>query len=152
MPAKPSDKYIPLYFVAFFTVVFAVNGVFVYKAVSTHTGVVTEDAYEKGLAYNKVIAAVDAQEALGLTSKIEVLGNDIIYSLTDKNGKLVKADVSARLIRPNQSGYDYDVKLQAEDGQYKAEANFPLKGLWRIEVLAKWDGQTYQQSKRVVVQ
>ena len=44
-----------------FGIVFAVNGVFVYFAVSTWPGLSQSDAYEKGLRYNEVIRAALAQ-------------------------------------------------------------------------------------------
>jgi len=56
------DKLIPWYFVIFFLVLFIVDGIFVYLATSTHTGVVTENAYEKGLRYNEVIERARAAE------------------------------------------------------------------------------------------
>jgi nitrogen fixation protein FixH len=49
----------------FFGVIFVVNGVFIYLARSTFTGVSTEDAYHKGLAYNDVIRAAGSQHTLG---------------------------------------------------------------------------------------
>lgn len=57
------DSYIPLYFVLAFLVVFAVNGIFVYLAVSTNHGVVTENAYEKGLDYDRIVIEVRKQKA-----------------------------------------------------------------------------------------
>lgn len=40
---------------AFFGVLASVNAFFVYTAVTTNTGVVTENAYEKGLRYNEIL-------------------------------------------------------------------------------------------------
>lgn len=41
---------------AFFMTFICVNAFFAYKAVTTYTGVVVENAYEKGLHFNKIIA------------------------------------------------------------------------------------------------
>ncbi|GEM_PF-1478884 len=41
--------------IAFFAVVASVDAFFVYKALSTNTGVVSENAYERGLRYNDII-------------------------------------------------------------------------------------------------
>ncbi len=64
---KPNDNVrIPLYFVLAFLVVFAVNGVFVYNALTTHHGVVTENAYEKGLDFDRIVKEVrEMREADG---------------------------------------------------------------------------------------
>ena len=53
---------IPWYFVIAFIIVFAVNGVFVYTAINTNRGVVTENAYEKGLDFNRIVAEVRKQK------------------------------------------------------------------------------------------
>jgi nitrogen fixation protein FixH len=55
---KNDNIRIPLYFVMAFLVVFIVNGIFVYMAVTTNHGVVTENAYEKGLRYDEVVAEI----------------------------------------------------------------------------------------------
>ncbi len=57
------DRLIPWYFVMAFLVVFAVNGVFIYLATSTHPDVVTENAYEKGLAYDRIVEEVRQHKA-----------------------------------------------------------------------------------------
>ncbi len=57
-PSDRRDRMIPWYFVMAFGVVFAVNGMFVYLAVSTNHGVVTENAYEKGLDYDRIVEEV----------------------------------------------------------------------------------------------
>lgn len=49
-------KRILLGFIAFFVVFASVDAFFVYKAISTLPGVVSENAYEIGLNYNKIIA------------------------------------------------------------------------------------------------
>lgn len=60
----PNDNIrIPLYFIAAFLVVFVVNGFFVYQAINTNHGVVTENAYEKGLDYNRIVKEVREIEA-----------------------------------------------------------------------------------------
>jgi nitrogen fixation protein FixH len=42
-------------FLVFFAIFASVDIFFVYKAVSTHPGVMSENAYEIGLNYNKII-------------------------------------------------------------------------------------------------
>ena len=52
---SPKDKYILFAFLAFFGVIFVVDGIFITTALRTHRGVVTEQAYEKGLHYNQTL-------------------------------------------------------------------------------------------------
>tara|TARA_B100002019_G_C21012668_1_gene470787 strand:- start:250 stop:495 length:246 start_codon:yes stop_codon:yes gene_type:complete len=47
--------------IAFFVVFASVDAFFVFKALSTHTGVVAENAYEIGLNYNDVIEEAKKQ-------------------------------------------------------------------------------------------
>ena len=60
--APLKDRLIPWYFVIAFLIVFTVNGFFVYMAIRTNHGVVTENAYEKGLEYNAIVKKVQAQK------------------------------------------------------------------------------------------
>ena len=147
MPAKPSDKYIPLYFVGFFVIIFIVNAIFLYFATKTHTGVITENAYEKGLDYNKTIELAETQEDLG--GKIELAGNSLIFTTQKK----VPANVTAYISRPTQAGFDFDVVFERnKTGQYIAKPNFPMQGQWKVTIVAKWDNKQYQQSKIVIVE
>ena len=55
------DKLMPWYIVLFFVVFTIVLAGFAVIAHRTHTGVVTENAYKKGLAYNDVIKEADEE-------------------------------------------------------------------------------------------
>ena len=54
-------------FLGFFATVFVVNGAMIYSAVSTHSGLVANEPYRKGLHYNERIAADERQARLGWT-------------------------------------------------------------------------------------
>ncbi len=56
LKSKIAGKRILWSFLAFFLVFASVDVFFVYKAISTNTGVVAENSYEIGLNYNKIIA------------------------------------------------------------------------------------------------
>ena len=59
-------------FLAFFAAVFVANGAMIYQALSTHTGLVANEPYRKGLHYNERIAADARQSAAGLGETLEV--------------------------------------------------------------------------------
>ena len=142
------DKWIPWYFVLFFLVIAAVDGVMVTLAVRTQTGIVTEHPYEKGLAYNRVIDAEQKQEALGWKSEIVLTGNTLRFTLRDKNGApIVVEKATAYFTRPTQSGMDFSSSLK--NGQ--ATIDFPAKGLWEVRVEAIAHQRSYQRTKRIVV-
>lgn len=54
--SKKEGRKVLFYLLGFFVVFASVDAFFVYKAVSTNTGVVAENAYEIGLNYNEIIA------------------------------------------------------------------------------------------------
>ena len=147
--ATSKDKGIFWYFFIFFMVVAAVNLCMVTLAIKTSTGLVTDHAYEKGIAYNKVVEAEEEQEKLGWKAEMEVK-NDILYiTLRDKSGKLLIPDkIVAHFFRPTQQGLDFEVKLTGG----KAKVDFPMPGIWEIRVFASIGKNSYQQSKRMVIE
>lgn len=59
----PKDgRRVLLAFLSFFVVFASVDAFFVYKAISTLPGVVSENAYEIGLHYNKIIAEAEKRK------------------------------------------------------------------------------------------
>lgn len=143
------DKWIPWYFVIFFLVIAAVDGVMVTLAVRTRTGIVTEHAYEKGLAYNRVIAAEEKQRALGWSGEITYTGNSLHFMLRDENHtRIVPYNALATITRPTQAGMDFTVALNDE----RTRIDFPAPGLWEVRIQAHVRGEDYQQSARIVVQ
>jgi len=153
MPPKPSDRFIPYYFVVFFVLLAALLFWFVDLAVSTNTGVVTDNAYNKGLEYNKTIAKAEQQEKLGWRPSIKLDGKDFTFSLLDKNSKPIsEAKVVARFIRPTQDGFDKDFTLTNEgEGQYKAKLDLALQGVWDVTVKAVANDQQFQYSQRIIL-
>ena len=151
---RKSDKWIPWYFVAFFIVLFILDGIFVSLALSTHRGVVTEQPYQKGLAYNQTIEAADKQAALAWSSHIEVTSDEVRVLLKDKMGDpLLGAKVMVYLSRPTQAGDDFSVRLsEGENGRYESPVTFKINGQWDVRVSALRNKERYQQRKRVVIQ
>ncbi len=62
---KKAGRRALFYLLGFFVIFASVDAFFVYKALSTHTGVVAENAYEIGLNYNEVIAEAKKQKLNG---------------------------------------------------------------------------------------
>lgn len=54
--SRKEGRKVLIYLISFFFVLVSVNSFFVYKALSTHSGVVVENSYEVGLRYNELIA------------------------------------------------------------------------------------------------
>ena len=151
---KKSDKYIPYYFVLFFVVIAIVDGVFVTVALQTHTGVVSHQAYEEGLAYNDILDASKTQDSLGWQSSLSLNSDQttLILELKDNQGQIIEGAAARAVIdRPIQEGLGFDVSLTQQGGQYFADVAFPMHGEWDVRVYISQGDATYQTSKRFVV-
>lgn len=149
---QKKDQWIPWYFVFFFITLFIVDSIMVTLAVKTHTGSVTEHAYEKGVHYNTIIKEADEQTNLGWQGNIQLQNNILIFTLSDKTSKrLTPGKATAFFFRPSTSGMDFEVSLKPDDSVMQEKIDFPAPGLWEVRVYAKVGAREYQQSKRVVV-
>ncbi|MBN8521653.1 MAG: FixH family protein [Alphaproteobacteria bacterium] len=54
-PEKKDGKRVLIYLLAFFVVFASVDAFFFYKALTTNTGTVSDNAYEQGLRFNDII-------------------------------------------------------------------------------------------------
>ena len=152
---SPIDRWIPWSFVGFFLVVFLVNGIMLYFALGSWTGITTDDAYKKGLAYNDRLAEAEAQAKLGWQTRLAVpkeagVDSEIVLTLRDRDGGPVSgAEVRARLVRPTHEGYDQEVSLVGDGrGQYRAAVALPLPGLWVAQVHVAHDRGSLKLSER----
>ena len=153
---KPSDRWRPWYFVIFFLSRGLVLVPMCIIAVRTNTGVVTDGAYEKGLAYNKAIEAEKRQQLLHWQGKLDV-GQPVNGSvhmdvaLQDADGKPIRdAEVKLWLVRPTQAGKDQNTKLTLDQkNHYSGDISLPEIGMWETRVSATSEGRNYQFVKRV---
>jgi nitrogen fixation protein FixH len=123
----------------FFGIVFAVNGVMIYSAVSTHTGLVAIEPYRKGLHYNERIVADERQERLGWTASLDVLPNGaIVLRLLEADGRPVRGlKVLASLGRPATSRHDLTLNLiETQAGTYEAASTPIPTGSWLFSIEA----------------
>lgn len=153
----PQDRWIPWAIVAFMGVVVLVNGTMVWFATTSFTGLQTEGHYVKGLAYNRVLEAERAEQALGWTVTTEYSSTGVRRGLVaarvqDAAGApLDGATVTARLVRPTQAGHDMDVALVSRgNGVYATEVELPLSGLWDIQTQIAHRSDIYRTAQRIL--
>jgi nitrogen fixation protein FixH len=127
-------------FLAFFGIIFAVNGALIYEALSTHTGLVANEPYRKGLAYNERITADERQAHLGWTELLEV-GRDghVTLALAERDGRAVQGlRIEGVLGRPATNRFDVRFSLtETVPGRYEAEAAAVAEGSWVITLEAR---------------
>jgi len=148
--------WIPWALVGIFGVFLIANGTMLYFATRSWTGLETESAYEKGLAYNDTIAAAEAQASLGWQVAVETgLVSEreawVEVSLKDGDGHAIVAEqVWAHMVRPTHVGYDREAPLTALDaGRYRGVMELPLLGQWDLRVRVEHRGGVYLTSRRV---
>ena len=134
-----TGRHVLLAMLAFFGVIFAVNGAFLYFALGSYSGVVAVEPYRKGLAYNERIAADQKQLALGWSPVLEMsLDGAVNLTLADRDrspvtGLLVTAEIG----RPSTSAEDIKVPLEEiSPGQYVARIPARAPGNWVLSVTA----------------
>ncbi|MCU0888883.1 MAG: FixH family protein [Rubritepida sp.] len=96
----PRSGWIPWVFVGGMLLVVVVNGVMVFFALSTFTGLTTRQSYDRGRAYNQVLAEAARQDALGWTALVALEGGRLRPRVTDREGRAVEGLLEAELVRP----------------------------------------------------
>jgi len=123
----------PLYLIASMLVVFAVNGRFIYKAVTTFPGEASGDDFDLSNRYDAVLQNVARQAALGwkIDAKVDRAALHLFLKAKD-GGKLVGAQVAADVMRPmgpehlqqvvfvEHAPGVYDAPVALETGQWDA--------------------------------
>jgi len=134
---------------AFFGLIFAVNGVFVFFALDTWPGLSTRHAYQEGLTYNETLAEAQAQRALGWNSAVDVAegtgGQSATVRVTGHAGAPVSGlTVAVELRRMVRDSDDHRLALAETDpGVYAARSDLAA-GRWQAIVeAADAEGRTY---------
>jgi nitrogen fixation protein FixH len=134
------------------------NGVLIYWAVATNSGLVAVEPYRKGLHYNQRIAADEQQRQLGWSEKVTLTqGGHLTLTLTDRAGQpVVGLKVETVLGRPATNRQDIrSAMVEVSPGRYEARTAALDAGAWLISVEARGDSgaaggaPTYRIRRRV---
>ncbi|MGB8277912.1 MAG: FixH family protein [Methylovirgula sp.] len=144
--------------VAFFGTIFLVNGAMVYYALSTFSGVVDPHPYEHGLAYNKDIAAAEAQDARHWQVAAHISGAAVgaktveAVFLDRDNQALTGLAVTAKLEFATDMMRDRSLALtEVAAGVYRG-AIAVASGQWDLVIEAKRDAkQVFRSRNRVTI-
>ncbi len=117
----------------FFGSIFAVNGYFIVAALATHSGVVAEEPYRKGLGYNQRIAADDRQTALNWRADLDIKATGTItLTLHDAaDHPIANQRVAVSLGRPTTRAFDRTLALaETAPGIYAGATRELAAGAW----------------------
>ncbi|WP_160935523.1 FixH family protein [Teichococcus coralli] len=153
LPAQPRRSgWIPWAFAGGMGVVLAVNAVLVWAAVSTFTGVSVGHAYDRGLAYNDVLAETARQQALGWHASVVLDVRTLVVSVQDEDGKPVAGTISGVLVRPVEGTRVPLGFRSVAPGQFRAAAEVPRHGQWEAQLrLTGQQGDRFDIRGRVFV-
>ncbi len=139
--------------IGFFIVVASVNGVFIYVGITTWPGLVTDRAYEEGLAYNRTLAAARANAAMGWSARLDYQGGTAGMTLTDRDGLAIDGmQVEAVFSRPVGKAAEIAVTLKSLGaGRYAAPVALPMPGQWDMAVTVDGARDRFIAAERVIV-
>jgi nitrogen fixation protein FixH len=121
--------------IGFFGCVFGVNGYFIFRSLSTYTGIVAEEPYRKGLGYNSRIAADDRQIALNWRVELVMTTGAVTVTLHDASGRSIDGkNVTLRIGRPSTRSLDRTFALhETTPGDYASATDLLAPGNWIVE-------------------
>lgn len=153
-----SYRWIPWAIAGGLGVVVAVNGALAYFAVSSSTGLVTAHPYDSGTAYNRVLEAAAAQDALGWRGAIAFVPagaerGEIVAEFTDRTGqKLAGLAVKVRVVRPVEPLPELVLTLpERMPGRYAGAVALSRPGQWEVRALARRGSETFEVAQRILV-
>jgi len=157
--------WVPGLFVLGFLIVIAVNGILIFEAVRSFSGLETDSAYDKGLRYNQALAAAADNARTGWHAEPTITAGaataagqagerQLQILVTDRAGVPVKSlRVRAILVRPTNAGMDTSLFL-TDLGEGRYGATFVPKGLgnWDLRISAQSNDTAWQQVQRIFLQ
>lgn len=130
-----TGRKVALIVAGFFLTITAVDVVMITSALESQPGLVTDHAYERGLAYNNVLAAKARQDALGWSVSYGRQDGRLMISIKDRAGALAPDALTLRLLRPSDAGKDRTLDAVAvAPGLYAADLGDAAPGLWQAAI------------------
>jgi nitrogen fixation protein FixH len=148
-----------LWFLGFFAFMFAVNGIFLWTAITTFPGEDTEKSYAVGLDYNQEIARRAHQTEAGWGAEIGLTGSipQLRVRLTQSNGDaLPVTGTRLQLRHPADRALDRLVELTpVGGGEFTASTEGLAPGKWSVQFSADVDpaadGDEFKASREIII-
>ena len=138
-------------FVAAFGLVLVVNGVMAWFALASWPGLVSDTPYEEGLAYNRVLADGERQDAMGWQVSIAAIDGQLRAMFDDRDGvPIIGLEISAIMVRPTHEGDDIALTwTERKPGIYFADLTGVDPGNWDVVVETVRSGNSYRLQQRI---
>jgi nitrogen fixation protein FixH len=151
-PSGLRGRHVAIIFVSFFAVIFIVNGAMVYSAVTTYTGIVSNEPYRKGLHYNERIAEDERQARLGWTDDVKISrdGHISIVLSADQARAVTGMKVEVQVGRPSTNRFDSRLALrETAPGRYEGPGGPLEAGSWIVALEVRADGNAADPAYRM---
>ncbi|MBV8394320.1 MAG: FixH family protein [Alphaproteobacteria bacterium] len=146
-------RYVPWLFVAGFAVVIAVNGIMVWFAVGSFSGLYADHARERGVHYNTIVAEQRERDAVGwlVDASWRADQGKLQLALRRADGTaLGGAAVSAELVRPAEKRAPLAVAFSdIGEGRFVAAVALPAHGNWDLDLEITADGHRFGYTRRM---
>ncbi len=146
-----------LWLSGFFGVMFAVNGLFLFYAITTFPGEDVKKSYVQGLDYNRTLAQRAAQSELGWQAEIGLSGQRLEIRIADSTGTGVSGHEVQVLLRRLATTADDKILVAAPQGAgvYLVDIAAIAPGQW--EVIASVsepysEGTVFEAHKQVAIE
>ena len=142
---RPVPWVIAAFFVAFIIPLLF----FTWIAFQHKPDLITEHAYDKGLAYNKTLQSEKTMEALGWHAALALENNTLVVHLRGKDGKPIHgATAKAWFIGPAKATMDHAADMRETiAGRYEAALPDTSPGLWQMRVTVIHQGNQFQAAR-----
>lgn len=140
METRLKGKHVLFILLGFFGIVFAVNGVFLYSALSTLPGEERGATYEAGLRYNTTLAEERTQEGLRWSHKSQISpGTPLTVTVANADGSPVAGlAIEGWLERPASNSANRKIAFKEVDaGRYEAAVEAADAGAWVLAFTAQ---------------
>jgi nitrogen fixation protein FixH len=145
--------------IAFFGVIFAVNGVLVHEALSTFAGLETESSYRAGQTFEHDVAMAKAQDERHWQVDAALLPANAGATLIDIRARdaagaaLSGMDATVTLERPTDRRLDHAVAVRQDaPGHFRGSADNVPAGQWDLVIELTREGeQQFRSVNRVVL-
>ncbi|CUS57863.1 MAG: FixH family protein [Hyphomonas sp.] len=140
----------------FFGLMFTVNGIFLYHAITSFPGEDVKKSYLQGLDYNSTLEAKASQDLLGWSAAAGLYDENLVFNLADSAGEPISARlVSVELRHPGSTTHDEVVVLESHgSGDYVTSVADLPAGRWdaQFQVFdAEGDEVVFRANKRIVI-